>query len=40
MSGETIFLRRRAQKRRKRQNSNPDRLLGRKVLFGFIFFDA
>jgi hypothetical protein len=40
MSGATIFSRRRARKRRKRQNSNPDRPLGRKVLFDFIFFDA
>jgi hypothetical protein len=37
-SGTTIFLRPTARKRRKRQNSNPDRPLGRKVLFDFIFF--
>jgi hypothetical protein len=34
----TIFSRPAARKRWKRQNSNPNRPLGRKVLFDFIFF--
>jgi hypothetical protein len=37
-SDTAIFLRAAAQKRRKRQNSNPDCALGRKVLLDFIFF--